>query len=397
MTNADRSDIRTAGRRGPAMPTSSRTEPTDPLPFRTQASGNPPGVQPPDSPAAPPPDVDPRSAIPLAIALASMLVVVWVLRSIPRTLTALAVATLFALALNRVVEVLQRRTSWKRSTCVVTVLVSFALIVALVIALLVPPTIHEVRAFNRQVPQVVRNLDDVPIFGARLREADAPRKVQRWLDELPRRLSAQHKPLDHLAGVVATGVGSFLLTMVLAVALLLDGELILKGLRHAVPTRRRRDADRLGALVYDVVGKYIAGSLLMASVAAAVMLTASLLLGVPLAPLIAVWVAMTNPIPQVGGALGGIVFVTLGLTQGVATGAVCLVVFLAYQQLENHVLQPLIIGRAVRLSPPTTMIAALVGVSAGGVIGALFAVPLVGAVKAIYLATRRPEVAPDPT
>jgi predicted PurR-regulated permease PerM len=396
MTKAERSDMRTAGRRGVDIPSSSPAGSTDSLPFRTDGPGNPsgtpPGAPPVEAATSPPPDIDPRSAIPLAIALASMLVVVWVLRSIPRTLTAVAVAALFALALNRVVEVLQRRTSWARSTCVVVVLLSFTLVVALVIALLVPPTIHEVRAFNKQVPQVVRNLDDVPIFGDRLREADAPRKVQRWLDELPRRLSAQHKPLDHVAGAVATGVGSFLLTMVLAIALLLDAELIITGLRHAVPERRRKHADRLGALVYDVVGKYIAGSLLMATVAAAVMLSASLLLGVPLAPLIAVWVAMTNPIPQVGGALGGVVFVTLGLTQGVATGVICLVVFLAYQQLENHVLQPLIIGRAVRLSPPTTMIAALVGVSAGGVIGALFAVPIVGAVKAIYLATRRHDV-----
>jgi predicted PurR-regulated permease PerM len=61
-----------------------------------------------------------------------------------------------------------------------------------------------------------------------------------------------------------------------------------------------------------------------------------------------------------------------------------------YQQLENHVIQPLIVGRAVHLSPPATMVAALVGVSAGGVIGALFAVPLLGAAKAIYLSTRPP-------
>ena len=59
-----------------------------------------------------------------------------------------------------------------------------------------------------------------------------------------------------------------------------------------------------------------------------------------------------------------------------------------YQQLENHVLQPLIIGRAVRLSPPATMVAALVGVSAGGLVGGLFAIPLLGATKAIYLSTR---------
>ena len=55
--------------------------------------------------------------------------------------------------------------------------------------------------------------------------------------------------------------------------------------------------------------------------------------------------------------------------------------FLIYQQTENHVLQPLIIGRAVRLTPPSTMVAALVGVAAGGVIGGLLAIPMLGATQ----------------
>jgi len=93
-------------------------------------------------------------------------------------------------------------------------------------------------------------------------------------------------------------------------------------------------------------------------------------------------------VPQIGGAAGGIPFVALGLTHSAATGVICLVFFVLYLQLENHVLQPLIVGKAVKLSPPATMIAALVGVSAMGVVGALVAVPVVGAVKAVYVELR---------
>jgi predicted PurR-regulated permease PerM len=74
------------------------------------------------------------------------------------------------------------------------------------------------------------------------------------------------------------------------------------------------------------------------------------------------------------------------------TGVICLVVFLIYQQTENHLLQPLIIGRAVRLTPPSTMVAALIGVAAGGVIGGMLAIPLLGATKAIYMALRSPDL-----
>ena len=65
-----------------------------------------------------------------------------------------------------------------------------------------------------------------------------------------------------------------------------------------------------------MIGKYIAGSVLVAVLAGVVMLIASLALGVPLAPLIGVWVAMTNLIPQIGGLLGAVPFVLLGIHAG---------------------------------------------------------------------------------
>ncbi len=87
-------------------------------------------------------------------------------------------------------------------------------------------------------------------------------------------------------------------------------------MRRLVPARRRADADRIGRLVYQVIGRYIAGTLLVAALAGVVMLTGALALDVPLAPLIAVWVAITNPIPQIGGFLGGAVFVLLARHPG---------------------------------------------------------------------------------
>ena len=339
-------------------------------------------------------DLDPRSAIPLAIAFIVLATGVWFVRSIPRTLASFAIATLFALALNPLVERVKQRRGWHRRTAAGVVMLCVAAVAATVIALVTVPTIQQVRNFKDQIPHTVKDLGTLPVIGPRLREADASQKVQDWLNTVPERLSTNSKPIENAAGAVADGVAAVLFTTLLAITLLLDGEHLVNGARRLVPARRRNDADRLGRLVYEIIGRYIAGSLLVAALAATVMLTSSLALGVPLAPLIAVWVAITNPIPQVGGFLGGAVFVLLGLTQGGAVGIACLLIFLGYQQLENHVIQPLIIGRAVSLSPPVTMVAALVGVSAGGLVGGLFAIPLLGAAKAIYLATRRPSAAP---
>jgi predicted PurR-regulated permease PerM len=307
---------------------------------------------------------------------------------VPRTLSCLAIATLLALALNPLVESVKRRTRWRRRTAASVVLLGVAVVAAIVVALVTVPTIQEVRDLDDEIPKTVQELGDLPVVGPRLREADASAKVEEWLNDIPEKLSVDATPIERAAGTVADGLAAGSLTILLAITLLLDGEHLVSATRRLVPRRRKADADRLGRLVYDVIGRYIAGSLLVAALAGTVMLVSALLLGIPLAPLIAVWVALTNPIPQLGGFLGGAVFVTLGFTQGGVVAMIALAIFLVYQNIENHVIQPLIVGRAVELSPPATMVAALVGVSAGGVIGALFAVPLLGAAKAIYLSAR---------
>ena len=108
----------------------------------------------------------------------------------------------------------------------------------------------------------------------------------------------------------------------------------------------------------------------------------------PLAPLAAVWAMITDLIPQVGGALGGVVFVALALTESVPTALIAGGLFVTYMTFENHVIQPAIVGRSVDLTPPTTMVAAFVGGAVAGVPGALLATPLVGAAKQLILEAR---------
>lgn len=341
-------------------------------------------------------DLDPHSAIPLAIAFSILAISVWLVRSIPRTLAATALAGLIAMALNPLVDAFQRRTGWARRHAAATVLTTTGLVLIAAVTLVTVPTINQVRDFNKEIPKTVKQLGDLPIVGPRLRAANASKKVEDWLHGLPKRLSVNASPIADAASAIADGVAAALFTVLLAITLVLDGEFLVRTVRRILPESRRTDADRFGRVVYNVVGRYIAGTLLLAALAGVVTLTTSIGLGVPLAPLLAVWVAICNPIPQIGGFLGAVPFVALGLTRSAVTGIICLVVFLIYQQTENHLLHPMIIGRAVRLTPPATMVAALVGVAAGGLIGGLLAIPVLGASKAIYLALREPAIEVPP-
>ena len=117
-------------------------------------------------------------------------------------------------------------------------------------------------------------------------------------------------------------------------------------------------------------------------------LTLGLILGVPLAPVAGLWAMITNLIPQIGGFLGGSFFVLLAFSAGPLTGLLALVGFVAYMNFENNVIQPAIIGQSMNLSPPTTMVAALIGGAVAGVPGALAVTPLVGTAKAIVRSLR---------
>src|SRR5207247_408976 len=120
---------------------------------------------------------------------------------------------LFALALNPLVDRLKRRTGWHRRTAAAVVLMTFGLIAVTVLALITVPTIREVRDFNKQIPRTVKDLGTLPVIGPRLREADASRKVQEWLDAVPDRLRVDATPIESAAGAVADGVAAALFTV----------------------------------------------------------------------------------------------------------------------------------------------------------------------------------------
>jgi hypothetical protein len=90
-------------------------------------------------------------------------------------------------------------------------------------------------------------------------------------------------------------------------------------------------------------------------------------------------------IPLAGATLAGILLATVGFLTSITAGIVVLGFFILYQQLENHVLQPLVYGRTVQLSPLVVLIAILIGTEVAGVLGALAAIPVAGTLQILLL------------
>jgi predicted PurR-regulated permease PerM len=331
-------------------------------------------------------DIDPWSFVVLAGA-AVLAVAVFAISSVASdVLTGIGVGVLLGVALSPVVSAVQRRWRTSRGGAVVVVGTGLSLAVAAVVLLVAPAAIEQSREFSDELPSTVRDFYSWPIVGPRLEDADAAGQVEEWIADAPAEID--DATLANLGERLLGGVLSAVVVLVTSLGVLVDGEIAVRRFRALVPPARRERADRMGSIVYATFGSYFAGSLFVAVLAGLVILSTGLLLGVPLAPVAGLWTTLTNLIPQIGGFLGGSFFVLLALTQGPVEAVIALAVVLAYQNLENNVISPAIVGRAVNLSPPATMLAALVGGAAAGVPGALVATPLLGAVKAVYLDSR---------
>jgi predicted PurR-regulated permease PerM len=128
---------------------------------------------------------------------------------------------------------------------------------------------------------------------------------------------------------------------------------------------------------------YISGNLLISVICGALTYGALKIAGVPFAGLISLFVAIADLIPLVGATLGAVVAVVPAFLHSVPAGIGILVFFVVYQQLENHLLQPLILSRTVNLNPLTVLVAILVAVELAGILGALLAIPIAGMIQVI--------------
>jgi predicted PurR-regulated permease PerM len=150
------------------------------------------------------------------------------------------------------------------------------------------------------------------------------------------------------------------------------------------------------------------GNFLTSIIAGLVVFVTLLVVGVPYPLLWGLWVALVDFLPMVGGALAGIPTVLFAFTRGLTAGIVTLVVFVVYTQVENHVLNPIIMSRTVRISPLLVLMAVLIGASLGSLVGGLFggfvaallAIPLAGAMQVLvreaWHATAPPQAAEPP-
>ena len=186
------------------------------------------------------------------------------------------------------------------------------------------------------------------------------------------------------AGSVARLLAGALLTLFTTFFLLRDGERIWRWLVRLFPATLRDRTDVAGPLAWSAVVGFVRGVVLVALVDAVTMTAVLYILGVPLAVPLGVLIFLGAFVPLVGLAVtGGMAVLVALVSNGPGTALVVLIALVAAVQVEGHLLQPLIMSRAVRLHPLAIVMSVAVGALVAGIGGALLAVPLVAALNTV--------------
>jgi predicted PurR-regulated permease PerM len=301
-----------------------------------------------------------------------------------------------SIALEPLVEWVERRTPLGRGSSIAVVVVGLLAVVTATLLLAVPSVAQSMRDLDDQLPRIAADLERLPLVGDELAERGIAERLQTTLEDAPDRLASDTGPLEGALRSVGDGLVATFWILLITVTALIDGRRARLGLRSLTAADRRSRFDRVDSIVGRVVARYAVGSVVIAAIAGTAAFTIAFVADVPLAPLLGLWAALTNFIPQIGGYLGAAPLVVLGLTTGTTKGLIVLVVYLTYMQIENRVIQPIIVSKAVDIPPFVAMVAVLVGSAAAGVVGAVLVTPIVAVAKTLYTEFREAQPDGDP-
>jgi predicted PurR-regulated permease PerM len=339
------------------------------------------------------------SAAVLEVLLVARGVIIWIL-----------IAIFLALALNPAVEWLQAHGVSRRGAAVGLTYVGALIGIVAIGALFVPTLVREVNDFAQAVPDYV---DDLTKGRGRLGFLERDYHIVERIREAVEKQGASG--VLGLSGTalsvtrsVVTAVVAVLTIAFLTLFMLLEGPMWVERFIGLLPEEQQPRWRAVGQEIYKVVGGYVAGNLLISLVAGIASTLVLLVVGIQYAVALGLLVALLDLVPLAGATIAAVLVSTVAIIdEGLIDGLIVIAFFVLYQQFENHVLQPLVYGRTVQLSPLAVLIAVLIGAELAGVIGALGAIPVAGTIQVIlrdWLAHRQrkaiatpPGVEPGPT
>ncbi|HEX4804692.1 MAG TPA: AI-2E family transporter [Conexibacter sp.] len=327
---------------------------------------------------APRPELGARTvarAVLTAVLVVLSLYVIYLLRT---PLSWIVIAAFVAIALSGPVNLLHRH--MPRGVAILVAYLVLILVPIGLAALIVPPMVDEISKLVNHAPRYVNDAQNWFNHNRTLHRLDQQYHIGATLEkkarQLPTHLGDAASTLSSVGTTIVASLFQALTIFVLSIFMVAGGRRWLdRALTYARPEhapRIERAADRIAA----AVGNYVGGALLQGLIAGLTAFIVLWTLGVPFAAPLAVIVAVFDLIPLVGATLASVLVGVVTLFHGFPLDTIVWTIFtIAYQQIENNVIQPQIQRRAVEIHPFAVLVSVLFGATLFGIVGALLAIP----------------------
>jgi predicted PurR-regulated permease PerM len=325
----------------------------------------------------------------VAVVLATYIAVEVVLITV-RIIAWISIAAFFAIVLSPAVRRVQSKLGGRHALA--TGIVVFATLAAILglLCLFLLPVRSQLVSILSDLPGTIRDAaNGRGAVGKLVTKLHLNSYVQDHEDELRKAASNLSSSSFEIVTTLLSGLIATITILVLTFLMLSQSASLGKAALGVVPHRRRESVKRVATDAAAAISGYMIGNLLISLIAGSTAFICLVVLGVPAPFVLAIWVAFADLIPLVGAIIGAIVAVGAAFLHGTTAGIVAVIFFVVYQQIENGVLYPWIMARKVHVNPLGILLSVLLAVEVFGLIGALLAVPVSGALQVIVTAIRQ--------
>jgi len=325
----------------------------------------------------------------VGVVLATYIVLV-LLMAAARILVWIAIAGFLAIVLAPVVGRLNNRLGGRRTLATGTVVFATLLVLAGVLALFILPVKTQLVNIITDLPGTVHDAANGkgPV-GNIVHKLNVESYVKSNETELANAADRLSSSEFQAAQTAASALIAFVTIILLTFLFLSQSSAIGRAAINIIPYRRRAPAQRIASDAASAVSGYVIGNLLISLIAGVTAFVCLVALGVPSPVVLALFVAVADLVPLVGATIGAAVCVIAAYLHSPTAGLISIIFFIVYQQVENGVLYPWIMARKVNINPLGILVSVLLAVEVFGILGALLAVPVSGALQVVVTAVRQ--------
>jgi predicted PurR-regulated permease PerM len=305
--------------------------------------------------------------------------------SASQVIVLIIISLIFAVGLNPSVEFFRHR-GMKRSYAVMTVVAVVLIFVGIFSVVVIPPSVTQVGNLFKNAPSILENLKHNSFI------ADL-NKHYGIIDALQRKFASSihngQYVINAFGGVIGVGKAvvsgaiAALTVLVLTLYFLASLPHVTSVAYHFVPASRRERVSKITDEIIIRIGGFVSGQVTVAFIASIFGLILAFSLGLPYPAAIALVVFVCGTIPLIGHPLGIIAVTLIALSKSPTDAVIAFFVYIAYVQIENYLIMPRIMRKALSLPGVVTIIAALIGVSLLGIVGGILAIPIAAAILLI--------------